>query len=226
MINIVNKSLIYDENVDQVLRLNKLRKIRNSKQEPSENYLKFGIDYFDNPNVLQGFGGYKYDGRFASKVRLFVDQFNPTSILEFGCAKGFLLYEFYKLGVKILGVDKSEYATKNAKREIVDCIYRSIRELPYGKLKRVDTVIFKDVLPHMEIEELQNTLKCVKFSCPLLKVAYVEHPVSLNEKHAQSIREWDPTLKHCQPADWWTSIFENYELNYYVYYKNLFNSGY
>ena len=70
-----------------------------------------------------GFGGYRYDGRwlpFAEKLALHFD-LNPDSrVLEAGCGKGYLLYEFTRAlpACSVAGFDVSEYAIANAKEEI------------------------------------------------------------------------------------------------------------
>ena len=44
---------------------------------------------------------------------------NDSSILDVGCGKGFMIYDFLKLlpALKIKGIDISDYAIKNSKPE-------------------------------------------------------------------------------------------------------------
>jgi ubiquinone/menaquinone biosynthesis C-methylase UbiE len=70
--------------------------------------------YFDG-NRKQGYGGYKYDGRWKPVAKDFIDHYklsNKSKILDIGCAKGFLIYEFQKLLKKseVVGLDISSYA--------------------------------------------------------------------------------------------------------------------
>ena len=59
----------------------------------SDDYEKFGFDYFDNEVDPIGYGGYKYDGRFydiAVKISQHYKLKPGCKVLEIGCAKGFV----------------------------------------------------------------------------------------------------------------------------------------
>ena len=76
---------------------------------------KFGKGYFDGPRT-QGYGGFNYNERFwKDVVNDFIDFYNLTeesSILDVGCGKGFMLYDFQKSipSITIRGIDISKYA--------------------------------------------------------------------------------------------------------------------
>ena len=73
-------------------------------------YLNFGETYFDNSELGIGYGKYKYDNRFKKNVKKIINFFKfkkKSKILEIGCAKGFLLVEFYKQGMDVIGLEKS-----------------------------------------------------------------------------------------------------------------------
>ena len=83
---------------------------------------KYGFDYWDGDRRY-GYGGYKYDGRWKTVAEKLIKQYklnNKSKILDVGCGKGFLLFEFNKLlpGSTICGFDISRYGLKNAKEEI------------------------------------------------------------------------------------------------------------
>ena len=79
---------------------------------------KFDKDFFDGDR-RHGYGGFRYDPKYWQPViPAFIKQYNlsiTSSILDVGCAKGFMIYDFMQLlpGVKIKGIDISEYAIKN-----------------------------------------------------------------------------------------------------------------
>ena len=85
-----------------------------------------------------GLGGYYYDPKYFRSV---VDDFiryyqldNNSSILDVGCGKGFLLYDFTKVvpDLELQGIDISEYAIANAKEEIKGCLQvGNATSLPY-----------------------------------------------------------------------------------------------
>jgi len=79
---------------------------------------QFGKDFFDGDRKY-GYGGYKYDDRWKSVVKRMKDYYklaDNAAILDIGCGKGFMLYDFKELlpNCKIAGVDVSEYAIENA----------------------------------------------------------------------------------------------------------------
>lgn len=83
---------------------------------------QFGRNYWDGERH-HGYGGYHYDGRWRSVADAMAAHYGIKSgdrILDVGCGKGYLLYEFTQSvpGVEITGIDISEYAVENAKPEV------------------------------------------------------------------------------------------------------------
>ena len=88
---------------------------------------QWGYDYWDGDRRIN-YGGYKYiEGRWEKVAREMLDHYrlpeNPK-ILDVGCGKGFLLFDFLKVmpNSKIYGIDISEYAIANSKEEIRDSL--------------------------------------------------------------------------------------------------------
>ena len=84
---------------------------------------KFGFDYWDGDRRIC-YGGYNYlEGRWESVIRKMAQHYqlprNPK-ILDIGCGKGYLLYDFLKIfpEAEVHGLDISEYAIANCKPEI------------------------------------------------------------------------------------------------------------
>lgn len=84
---------------------------------------QWGFDYWDGDRKIC-YGGYRYmEGRWEKVARAMVEQYGLKAgdkILDVGCGKGFLLYDFTKVlpGLEVHGVDISQYAIDNAKDEI------------------------------------------------------------------------------------------------------------
>ena len=100
--------------LDRVLRVNKADCALIAKQ--------FGKDYWDGDRHY-GYGGYTYDGRWRPVAQAMAQHYGLKAgdrILDVGCGKGYLLYEFTQVvpGVEIVGLDVSEYAVENAKEEV------------------------------------------------------------------------------------------------------------
>src|SRR5260370_30177425 len=79
---------------------------------------RFGREYFDGERT-QGYGGYRYDGRWVHIAERFRDYYSLASgdrVLDIGCAKGFFLHDLQCVvpGVEVFGIDISAYALLHA----------------------------------------------------------------------------------------------------------------
>lgn len=85
----------------------------------------FDYDYWDGDRRIC-YGGYNYiEGRWetvAKAISKYYSLSDKPKILDIGCGKGFLLYDFLKVipGAEIHGIDISDYAISNCKPEIRD----------------------------------------------------------------------------------------------------------
>lgn len=95
------------------------------KARAAELAKKFAYDYWDGDRRIC-YGGYHYiPGRWEVVARMMVAHYGLKAgdrILDIGCGKAFLLYDFTKVvdGLELHGIDLSEYAIGNAKEEIRD----------------------------------------------------------------------------------------------------------
>ena len=98
------------------------RVVEFDKAECSEVAIQYGKDYWDGDRQY-GYGGYKYDGRQRATAEAMAKHYGikpGDKILDVGCGKGYLLYEFAQVvpGVEVVGLDISEYGIENAKEEV------------------------------------------------------------------------------------------------------------
>ena len=98
------------------------RVTENDKAECSEIAIKYGEDYWDGDRKY-GYGGYRYDGRQNAAAKAMAEHYRLKAgdkILDVGCGKGYLLYEFTQLipDVQVAGIDISEYALAHSKEEV------------------------------------------------------------------------------------------------------------
>lgn len=95
------------------------------KPKAAELAKQWGYDYWDGDRRIC-YGGYRYmEGRWEKVARMMVEHYGlkpGDKILDIGCGKGYLLYDFTKVvdGLELYGIDISEYAIENSKLEIKD----------------------------------------------------------------------------------------------------------
>ena len=212
---------------DKIISNKKFEKISiNSDYNFSIDYRKFGYDYFDNKESLRGYSGYNYDGRYEIPVKKIIKFFQLDKkrhiIADFGCAKGFILYEFYKLGFEIIGFEKSEYAYENSIKEIKNKIVliNNIKDL-----NKYDFNFFltKDTLPHLETFDI-NLLFNIILNKNLNYSYFVIQSFS-NDSYKNFFKSWDITHKTIMNNKDWMSFFNSFfgkHDNNYISFNNLF----
>src|SRR5260370_22686713 len=93
-----------------------------SKAEAAKIAKQFGRDYWDGDGKF-GYGGMRYDGRWRVVAENMAKHYGLKAgdrVLDVGCGKAFLLYEFTQVvpGIEVRGLDISAYAVANAKEEV------------------------------------------------------------------------------------------------------------
>ncbi|MGK7391920.1 MAG: class I SAM-dependent methyltransferase [Candidatus Cyclobacteriaceae bacterium M2_1C_046] len=133
------------------------------------------------------------------KIRL-VKNLNGTSLLDVGCGTGHFLYESYKQGLQVSGVETDKQARLNIPGEIKDKVYSSISKIPVNK--KVDVITLWHVLEHLHnlqdsFKELNNHLERKGFF-----IIAVPNPSSYDAKHYRNKwAAWDTPrhLYHFRP---------------------------
>ncbi len=192
----------------------------------STSYLDFGYDYFDNPAHGVGYGGYRYDGRYAEVARRMVEHYGlkpGDRLLEIGCAKGFLLVEFLKLGMEVAGFDVSDYAVSNSHPQVRPFIRNAPAvDMPFPD-SHFQLVIGKEVLPHVPRPDLEATVReCVRVSSGNL---FFEIQCGTTERELSYMQAWDRTHQVCETPAWWNEMFARVGYPGDVHYKVLIPEG-
>lgn len=125
---------------------------------------KFDFDYWDGDRRIC-YGGYRYlKGRWEKVAREMIDYYklaDNAKILDIGCGKGFLLYDFLQVNpnLEIYGIDISEYAIKNSKEEVrKNLVVGDATSLPFED-NFFDLVISINTLHCLESPNLFKGLK-------------------------------------------------------------------
>ncbi len=176
---------------------------------PDSDYMEFGFDYFDNPEMGIGYGGYQYDGRYEKAVQKMIDHYKlkkGSRILEIGCAKGFILVEFIRQGIAVKGVEKSIYAKNNSHEDAKNFIdvLDIEKGLPYNN-GEFDMVFAKEVLPHINPGKIKFVIKeCTRVSKGSI---FFEIQCGETEQELESMKKWDLTHKTMLTPEQWLSLF-------------------
>lgn len=166
---------------------------------------KFDVDYWDGDRNT-GYGGYKYDGRWravAEEMAKTYDLKPGDRILDVGCGKAFLLYEFTQVvpGISVAGIDVSQYAIDNAKPEVQPFLkVASATELPYPD-QSFDLVISITTLHNLYCFELYKALHEIERVGKKHKYICVES--YRNEEEKANLLYWQLTCEmFCTPDEW------------------------
>jgi ubiquinone/menaquinone biosynthesis C-methylase UbiE len=197
------------------------RNIQSRKENKSYNRdlaLKFDKEYFDGSRE-QGYGGYKYDGRWKPVATKLVSLFSlkkQSKFLDIGCAKGFLLYDLYVVDplIDLYGLDISEYAKSNSPIEIRDKII-------VGNCKRLkfpsgffNGVVAINTVHNLEINDCINAINEIQ------RVsngnAFIQVDAYRNDKELNIFKDWMLTAKTFLKPEEWLEVFN--KANYTGYY--------
>jgi len=194
------------------------------KAETSEVAKKYGYDYWDGERQY-GYGGYSYDGRWETVAQNMIDHYqlkNNARILDIGCGKGYLLHEFKKLlpEATVRGIDISEYALKNAKEEIADCLKLShAKKLDFPD-NSFDLVVSNTTLHNLYIYDLFSAIKEIQRVSE--KDSWICVESYRNEVEKANLMYWQLTCESFyNPAEWqWIYDFNDYTGDFeFIYFE-------
>ena len=178
--------------------------------EQQELARKFDKDFFDGDRN-NGYGGYYYNERFwINVVPDFIKFYNlkdGDKILDIGCGKGFMLYDFKKANsnFEVEGIDISEYAIKNSKTEVKDYLkVGDAKTLEYPD-KYFDLVISITTVHNLELEDCKKGLKEIERVSKKNKFITVD--AYSNEKEKELMYAWNLTAKTILHTEEWKKLF-------------------
>lgn len=202
------------------------RVIEVDKAEVSKKAIRWGYDYWDGSRKT-GYGGYKYDGRWDKVAKLLIKIYKlkkNMSVLDIGCAKGFLLNDLKKNlpGLKIQGVDISKYALKKSMPSVKKyCNFSSASTLPYAD-SSFDLVISINTLHNLYNYELDSALREINRVKKQRGKSYICIESYRNEKEKMNLMYWQLTCRAFLKPKEWLHLFKknNYKGDYeFIYFK-------
>jgi SAM-dependent methyltransferase len=172
---------------------------------------QWGFDYWDGDRKIC-YGGYRYmEGRWEKVARAMVEQYGikpGDKILDVGCGKGFLLYDFTKVvpDLELHGIDISEYAIANAKEEIKDRLQvGNATSLPYPD-NYFDFVFSITTLHNLHCYDLDKALREIERVSKKNKYICVES--YRNEEEKANLLYWQVTCEAFNTPDEWDWWFK------------------
>lgn len=185
---------------------------------------QWGRDYWDGDRKT-GYGGFSYDGRWRKVAKAMSEHYGikpGDRILDVGCGKAFLLYDFTQVvpGVEVYGLDISEYGIEHAKPEVRDRLtLGSASSLPYDD-DSFDLVVSINTLHNLPCEELESAFKEIERVGKNSKFVCVESFRTEEEK--VNLLYWQLTCRaFYSPEDWsWWHKKTGYSGDYgYIYFE-------
>ena len=176
------------------------------KARAAEFAKQWGYDYWDGDRRIN-YGGYHYiEGRWEKVARSMVKHYNLSKspkILDIGCGKGFLLFDFLKVvpDAEIYGIDVSQYAIENSKEEVRDSLQvGNATHLPWAD-DTFDLVISINTLHNLHNFELDSALREMERVGKQYKYLCVESYRTEQEK--ANLLYWQVTCEaFCTPEEW------------------------
>lgn len=196
-----------------------LWRFRNLTEEQRAIARQFGREFFDG-NRLWGYGGYVHDDRWLPIVKRFRDYYGLSalsSILDVGCAKGFMLSDFLFIipGIKVAGIDISSYALDQSPDDIKPfLVLGNAKNLPFPD-RSFDLVISINTVHNLELEECKQAIAEIERVSRWHSFIVVDS--YRNSEEENRMRKWNITGKTILSVNEWIKVFEEvgYTGDYY-----------
>ena len=171
---------------------------------------QFGRDYFDGDR-RHGYGGFSYHPRFwTDTVRHIRDVYQlpeDAAILDIGCAKGFMLYDFMLLmpQARVAGIDVSSYAIENALEPVRPFVeVGNAKALPYDD-QSFDLVLSINTIHNLPYDECKQSLREIQRVSR--RHAFVMVDAFRTEQQRQAMLQWVLTAETMLSTADWLKLF-------------------
>ena len=183
------------------------------KQEVEMNEM-YNEDYFERGLVsgISGYMNYSWMPELTLRMAHFFITDLPIArqekVLDFGCAKGFLVKALRILGIEAYGVDVSQYAiaqTDTAIRQY--CCLTPPKDFLPSFVDVYDWMIAKDVFEHIPEQAIRDLLVQ---TAGRVRRCFAVIPLAANDiSNKYIVPEYDRDVTHvlARTAKWWTALF-------------------
>ena len=171
--------------------------------------LFYNEDYFER-GIESGIGlyqNYRWMPELTMPLAMTIIDFlnidRKKKILDFGCAKGFLVKAFRLLYRDARGVDISPYAISNADEKVKG--FCTLKTVDWKMDGIVDICIAKDVFEHICESELEQEMENLR---GFVKTIFVVVPLGDKfGKYVASANNLDISHVICKDEEWWDNFF-------------------
>ncbi|WP_019939031.1 class I SAM-dependent methyltransferase [Bordetella sp. FB-8] len=172
---------------------------------------QFGKEFFDGDR-RHGYGGFSYFPRFWQPViptfREYFGLTETSSVLDVGCAKGFMMHDLAQLipGIAVKGIDISSYAIENA----IDDMKPHVRIGDARKLEFPDNAF--DVVISINTVHNLNREDCGQALREIERVSkghsYITVDAYRTEEEKKRMYAWNLTAQTIMHVDEWKLFFD------------------
>lgn len=195
-------------------------RIKTKSEKSREIARKFGEEFFDGDRE-HGYGGFAYNPKFwTGVVSDLIDEYhlnNQSSVLDVGCAKGFLLHDLKIAlpGIKVKGIDVSDYAIMNSIDTVkTDLLVASADNLPFAD-NSFDLVLSINTIHNLDRSNCSDALK--EINRVTKRYSFITVDAYRNEEERIRMEAWNLTAKTMMSCNEWISFFKEvkYTGDYY-----------
>jgi glycosyltransferase involved in cell wall biosynthesis/2-polyprenyl-3-methyl-5-hydroxy-6-metoxy-1,4-benzoquinol methylase len=167
-----------------------------SSLRPDESQHSYGEQYYKNYPSDSGLPYERADvwlNFFAHIAERIIEHVHPRTALDVGCAKGFLVEALRDRGVEAFGLDISEYAIGQIRKDIRPFCW--VGSAADALTRRYDLIVCIEVLEHLSEIDAQTAVAnlCEHSDDILFSSSPDHHP--------------DPTHVNVQPVEYWAGLF-------------------
>lgn len=163
----------------------------------------YNHDYYEAGGRGSSYQGYTWDklsSYFMATAQHICHCFSPATLLDVGCAKGYLVKALVELGVDAYGLDASSYAVQSAPDDVSERVIHGVAQRLPCPDAAFDVVTAMDILEHIPEEEALSVcqeLLRVSRRWVVTNILTLEIPDYTDQTHI--------TVK---PQAWWESLFQ------------------